>query len=185
ECEAGSLGVCTSAVALGGGLDDRKPKSGPGTAVRTPETPEGKPCLLRAQAGAFVGDGDPATAVAARVLEQIREYTFERAAVAAHARRSDVEVDVRCLRRTRELVQSHDLVWRCGSFLARKREQVACESCQPPGVLLELCDEFGARAVACEVVDVAGERGQRRAQLVRSIGEEAPLCVARALERAQ
>ena len=36
-----------------------------------------------------------------------------------------------------------------------------------------------------EVVDVADERGQRRAQLVRGVGEEAALGVARPLERGQ
>ena len=48
---------------------------------------------------------------------------------------------------------------------------------------LELGDRLGVGTVAGEVVDVAAQRGQRRAQLVRGVGEEAALGLARALER--
>ena len=74
-----------------------------------------------------------------------------------------------------QLVERDDLVRRGCGLLAREREQVVGESRQPARVLLELGDELGARTVPRQVVDVADERRQRRAQLVRRVGKEATL----------
>src|SRR5690349_2010963 len=185
-------------MALRGRLGDRQPEAGPGATMRTPEASECKLRLFSAKAGSFVCDReqrlpilrarldrDPAAAVAARVLDQIRERTFERTAVAAHARWSGDKVDIGGLGGTRKLVQPDDLVRRCGRLLARECEEVVGESRQPPRVLLQLSDELVARSVARQVVDISAERSQRGAQLVRGIGEEASLRLARTLERAQ
>ena len=53
---------------------------------------------------------------------------------------------------------------------------------QPLGVRLEVGHERRRRTVAGQVRDVAAECGQRRAQLVRGIGEKAPFRLPRALE---
>ena len=85
--------------------------------------------------------------------------------------------------RSRELVESTSCLGApARRLLAREREQVVGEPCEPLGVGLEVGDQVGRRAVAGEVRDVAPQRSQRRAQLVRGVGEEAPLGLARPLE---
>ena len=71
-----------------------------------------------------------------------------------------------------------------GGLLAGEREQVVGEPREPVGVVPRSSTQLGRGAVAGEVGDVAAQRGQRRAQLVRRVGEEAALGVARALEAA-
>ena len=76
---------------------------------------------------------------------------------------------------------------RCGArrrALALQRQQVA----RPAGAsraasLCEVGDHLRVGAVAGEVLDVADQRGQRRAQLVAGVGEEAALALARGVER--
>ena len=70
-------------------------------------------------------------------------------------------------------------------FFAREREQVVRQLGKPLGVGLEIGDERRRRAVPRKVRDVAAQRGQRRAQLVRRVGQEAPLRFARTLERVE
>ena len=77
------------------------------------------------------------------------------------------------------------LSWPCARgarFLPRQREQVVGEPSEALGVRLEIGDQVRRRAVAREVRDVPAQRGQRRAELVRGVGEEPPLGLARPLE---
>ena len=74
------------------------------------------------------------------------------------------------------------LLGRQRRLLPREREQVVGKAREPVGVGLEVVDQLRRRAVTREVRDVPAQRGQRRAQLVRRVGEEAALGVARALE---
>ena len=131
-------------------------------------------------------DGDmdaPARgAVAPRVLDEVRDRSLERRRLTAHGRRLDGQVDVRRGERPRELVEPDLLVGRKRSLLAGEREQVVRKPCEPVGIGLEIVDQLRRRAVACQVRDVAAKCGQRRPQLVRCVGEEAALGVARALE---
>ncbi len=65
-----------------------------------------------------------------------------------------------------------------GGAAASSRESASRSSASRASrcaVVLELRDQLVGRAVPREVGDVADERGQRRPQLVRGIGEEAPL----------
>ena len=70
-----------------------------------------------------------------------------------------------------------------GRVLAGEREQVVEQVREPLGVVLEIGQHLGVRAVLRDVGGVAAQRGQRRPQLVRRVGDEAALGLARALER--
>ena len=72
-----------------------------------------------------------------------------------------------------------------GRVLAGEREQVVEQGRQPRGVGLDVGEHRGIGAVAGHVGGVAAQRGQRRAQLVRGVADEAVLGLARALERGE
>ena len=93
------------------------------------------------------------------------------------------DLDSRSLDRARQRAEIDLLALRAGArFLARERQQVVGEPRDALGVRLEVGDQVGRRAVAREVRDVPPQRGQRRSELVRGVGEEAPFGLARPLE---
>ena len=124
--------------------------------------------------------------VPARVLDEVRERPLERGPVAAHRHRLAARRP-RQPDRLRARASSSSATTSPGGAAASSRESASRSSAsraRRSRVLLELGDELRRRAVPREVGDVAAQRGQRRAQLVRGVGEEAPLGVARALEAA-
>ena len=83
----------------------------------------------------------------------------------------------------RELVEAHDAVG-CGPrVLALEREKVVDEPLEAAGVELEVGHHLRVGPVTGKELDVAREGGERRAQLVAGVGEEAPLAPPRRLER--
>ena len=162
-----------------------------------PEARERDLALLRAQPGPLVTHGQAGLAVCLLdgdldstglrtvelgVLDQVRDGTLERGAVAAHARRPGDDVDVGGFGCACEVVQSDDLAWRCRGLLARECEQVIGETREARGVLLEVGDELGRGTVTCEMGNIAAQGRQRRTQLMRGIGEKATLALPAALE---
>src|SRR2546421_12419479 len=88
-------------------LDDREPEAGAGAIVRAPEASERELRFFGAQARPLVCDreqcepvlrpgldGDLTAAVAAGVLDHVRERTLERASIAAYTRRSGDHLEI-------------------------------------------------------------------------------------------
>ena len=126
-------------------------------------------------------------AVEARVLHQVRDRPLERRPVATHAHRLGSDDDSRVAVRERgdEPVERDVVRGRRCRLLPADRDQVAGEPYQAVGVLLEVRDQLRRGAMPGQVGDVALQRGQRRAQLVRGIGDQAMLGLARSLEAAE
>ena len=100
------------------------------------------------------------------VLDQIAEGTFEGGPVAANHHRLGVHDDPLRSHVLCELVERDLLGRRRCALLSRQREQVVRELGKSLGVGLEVGDERRCRAVAREVLDVAPQRCERRAELV-------------------
>ncbi len=115
------------------------------------------------------------------------QRSLERIPVAAHADGLTLELEVSALQATGELVEPDHLVRRHGrpGLLARKRQKVVCQPCKPVCVVLQVGDQLGVRAVLGEIGDVADQRGQRRPELMRGVGQEPSLTFARPLERSE
>ena len=62
-------------------------------------------------------------------------------------------------------------------------EQIVHQPGQPPGIALELLKDLGIGTMTRGELGVAEQRGDRRAQLVRGVGQKAPLAGAGILER--
>ena len=76
-------------------------------------------------------------------------------------------------------------IGRRAGALALERQQVVDQALQPRGVELQVGQHLRVDAVARDELDVAGQRGHRRAQLVAGVGEEAALAQARGVERGE
>ena len=138
-------------MALGGRPHDREAEARAGAVVTAaPEALEDPFGFLAGHPRSFVGDGepcdrtgpagldhDPARTVAVGVLDEVRECPLQGRPVAAHRHRFRCH-DVHPLRLAGDLVQPDRLVGRRGRFLAREREQIVGEPCEPAAVVLEL-----------------------------------------------
>ena len=118
----------------------------------------------------------------ASVLDEVLERPLERGTVAAHGHRRRRDVDVGRRGRPSQLVECHVRARRGVGFFPREGEQVVGEARKTLGVRFEIGDELRRRAVAREVRDIPAQRSQRRAQLVRGVGEEPALRLARTVE---
>ena len=138
----------------------------------------------RAVAVALDGDLDPPLAVLARVADEVADGALERRPLAEHDRRlGDHLVGARL---ARELGEVDGLAAdRRGGVLARERQQVVEQHAEPRRVGLDVGQHLGVGAVPGRVGEVAAQGGQRRAQLVRGVADEALLGRAGALERVE
>ena len=98
----------------------------------------------------------------------------------------DVPLDDHLVRALREVLERDRLALGGGRrVLAGERQQIVEQLAEPRGAGLDLGDHRRVRAVASDVGRVPTQRGQRRAQLVRGVADEAVLGLLRALERGQ
>ena len=74
---------------------------------------------------------------------------------------------------------------RRGRVLAREHEQIVDQPREPLGARGEIGERLGVGAVAGDVLGVPAERRERRAQLVRRVGDEAALALAGLCEGAE
>ena len=137
--------------------------------------------------------GVPAGRVGERVAHQVREHLAQLGGVAAddRRRRSTATVDVAVTGAGARVVggvaqqrlDRHRLEARLRHLVqAREGEQVLDEHAHPRGLLLDARHRLrrvlrAARRADAEELGIAADRGQRRAQLVRGVGEEAPQAV--------
>ena len=126
-------------------------------------------------------------AVAARVLDEVRRARAPSASRSPRTVTGDRRRRRRRRRASRASSSSANLVVgqrppppRARARAGRRRAARAASASA-----CEVGDQLRRRAVTGEVLDVAAQRGERRAQLVRRVGDEAPLRLARALERVE
>ena len=120
-----------------------------------------------------------------RVLDEVGERALERRPVAAHAnrpRRTSLHGGIRLLGRLSEQIEPDFADRSVGSLLTREDEQVVRQPGETLGIALQLLHELRRLTVPPQIRHVAAQRGERGAQLVRGVGEEAPFRVARVLE---
>ena len=125
--------------------------------------------------------------VAQRVVDEVADGAAERTGVAAHGHGSrGVDGHARPCTGQRELVEADGLrrKW-VGRIFACEGEQVIEQPRKARGVLLDVGEDLGIRAMLGDVGGIAAQRGQRGSQLVGGIGDEAALGLARALERCE
>ena len=122
-----------------------------------------------------------------RVLDQVADRARERLGVAADGdRRGRIDRHARARQRADEAVESDELDrQRARRVLARECEQVVEQPGEPLRVVLEIGEHVGIRTVPGDVRGVAAQRRQRRTQLVRCVGDEPALGLARPLERGE
>ena len=188
-----------AAVALGDRAHDREAEPEP-PAGSAPEPLEGVLGLLGRQTRALVADGEAgAVAVAldrdrrpgpgrgVRALrDEVADGALERRPLAEHVARLAPRPPRRRARLARELGQVDGLAaGRRRRVLARERQQVVEQHAEPRGVGLDVGQHLGVGAVPGRVGEVAAQGGQRRAQLVRGVADEALLGRAGALERGE
>ncbi len=207
--ERGPVDVDPAAVALDDRGDDRQPEARPGARrhpgrARTARTAApllagsgpGPSSLTLSSAwpsaaGSATSTSPPARSVDERVLDQVLEHPPQRVLVAldarrvrplphAHPGRRAVMVarpsPARRARRARPATQL-----RCsGAARALEHEQVVDQPRQPRCVAPQIGEHLGVGAVTGGVLDVAEQRRDRRAQLVRGVGEEPALAGPRA-----
>ena len=184
-----------------------RPEPSPRARRAAPEALERALGLRGREAGALVGDATirarspvarrPSTVIAppgGPCLRALRDEVARRARSSAGrsprtgtgVRRRRTSTSGVLGRRARELGEV-DAARRGGrgGVLAREREQVVEQRAEPRGVGLEVGEHRRVGAVARDVGGVAAQRGERRAQLVRGVADEAPLGLARALERGE
>ena len=171
-------------------------------AARSPEALERVLGVLGAQAGAVVADGheravallahgDPDGAalgpVHERVLDQVAERASERVRVPADAHGSGcIDGHLSSGAVERELIQPHRLCTAgARGVLSGECEQLVEQARESRGVALDVGQHVGVGAVLCDVRGIAPQRGERGPQLVRGIGDEAALGLARLLERGE
>ena len=204
ERERGARDRDVAAVRPRGRAHDRQPE--PGARARrgagpAPEALEGGLGLRRGEPRPLVGrppggparraaatvDGDRAAPVGQRVGERgcRRRGRSASASPTTSTRRGAATATPRAVARggrARHAVEV-DGVAGGDALLALEHEQVVDEARQALGVRAQVGDRLGVGSVADEVLDVAAQRRDRRAQLVRRVGQEAPLA-ARAPARA-
>ena len=192
-----------AAVALGDRAHDRQAEARALAAGARP-APEALEGVLQrggVEARALVGDADPSARSPARAtvtviappagpctralrtrLATARSSASRSPSTSAPSSHDDPRVRIAGHRRAGDLLQRDRLAGqRRRRILARQREQVVEQRAQPRRVGLDVGEHGRVGAVLGHVGGVAAQRGERRAQLVRGVGDEALLGRARPL----
>ena len=122
------------------------------------------------------------------VVDEVPERPLERAAVAADEPRAvgvDDDAGLAVGRLPRQLGDVDRLVRHGAGVLAGESQEIVEEPAQPLRVGVDVGQRLGVGAVGKQIRRIPAQRGDRVSQLVRGVGDEPPLGLARPLERGE